>query len=169
MNRGILVIGIASIVIALVNVFASVIFVVLACFDSCPSTLTSIGYAPQFILIPFVALSPALGIILVGWIWEMIELRRVGARGTLVFVAVFPLITLVAIMIATFIAAASEGVAPLDFTPIHLWMGEFALALWPLLVSIVAFTRRQRSVGQVTVHVDAPGDHQVSRQPGKEG
>ncbi len=147
MNRGILAIGIAGIVLTVANVFASIIFMALMCFDTCPPVLSSIQYAPWTMLLYFAGLVPALGVILGGWIWQLRELGRMGARTLRVFVATFPLIAVVVIASVTFIAAASAGVAPLNFTPMHLWSGEFGLVLWPLLVSIVAFARRQRVGG----------------------
>lgn len=145
MNRGILAIGIVGIVLTVANVFASIIFMALMCFDTCPPVLSSIQYAPWTMLLYFAGLVPALGVILGGWIWQLRELGRMGARTLRVFVATFPLIAVVAIASVTFIAAASAGVAPLDFTPLNLWMGEFGLVVWPLLVSVVAFALRQRA------------------------
>ena len=147
MNRGILIIGIASVFVALGNVYASGIFFVLICIDSCPPALQLIGASPQTVLLPFVALWPALALILVAWVWEIIELRRLRARGTLLFVALAPLIALAAIAGATALTAATQNTAPLNFKPLQLWAGEFAIVIWPLLVSIIAFIQRRRAVG----------------------
>lgn len=145
MNRGILILGIVGIVFALANAFAAGLFAVLTCFDSCSSALSIARNAPLSILAYFVWLAPALTLILAAWIWQIVELRRMGARGMLAFAATFPIITVVVMAAVTLIAAASAGFAPLAFTPLHLWTGEFGLAVWPLLVSIVAFVRRQRT------------------------
>ncbi|HEY8323189.1 MAG TPA: hypothetical protein VIG77_01780, partial [Ktedonobacterales bacterium] len=144
MNRGVLIIGIVGIVLTLANVFASVIFAALACFDSCPSVLTIVGSSPLSLLIVPLLLGPSLALIGVGWIWELIALRRLRRQGAIIVVALAPLITLVVVLAVAAIAAASSGVAPQDFTPLHLWTGGFALALWPLLVSVVAFIWRER-------------------------
>lgn len=145
MNRGILAIGVVGIVATLINVFAASIFAALACFDACSSALASVQNQPLAILVYFVWLAPALALILAGWIWQLVGLRRMGARGTLTFVATFPLIAVAVMAGVALIAAASEGIAPLDFTPLNLWMGEFGLVVWPLLVSVVAFALRQRA------------------------
>jgi hypothetical protein len=144
MNRGVLIIGIVGIVLTLANVFASVIFAALACFDSCPSVLSMVGAAPLALLIPVLLLAPSLVMIIVGWVWELSALRRMRRQGAIIVVALAPLITLVAVLAVAAIAAVSSGLAPQDFTPLHLWTGGFALALWPLLVSVVAFIWRER-------------------------
>lgn len=143
-NRGVMIIGIVGVVLTLGNVFASVIFAALACFDTCPPVLLMVSSAPLDLLIMPLLVGPALALIGVGWIWELIALRRIGRQGALVVVALAPLITLVAVLAVAAIAAVSSGLAPQDFTPMHLWTGGFALALWPLLVSVVAFIWRER-------------------------
>ncbi|HEX8996589.1 MAG TPA: hypothetical protein VF812_11200 [Ktedonobacterales bacterium] len=145
MNRGVFIIGLAGIVMAVANVFASGIFAVLFCFDSCPPVLSNYS-SPLAALLPLVILAPTLALILVAWIWELRTLRRLEARGALIFAALFPLIALAAIAGLTALTAASEGAAPVNFTPLQLSTGEFAIVIWPLLVSIVAFIYRQRAV-----------------------
>lgn len=148
MNRGVLIIGVVGIVVALANAIASGIIAALYCFDSCTSVITIVSYSPQTLLLALLIVSPALSLIAVAWIWELLTLRQLRARGTLIFVALFPLITLVAVIAVTMIAALKHSAAPLAFTPLDLWSGAFALALWPLLVSIIAFIQRRR--GQST-------------------
>ena len=143
-DRGVLIIGIVGVVWTLGNVFASGIYAALACFDSCPSVLTMVGSSPLIVLIPVLLLAPSLALIVVGWIWELIALRRMRRQGAIIVVALAPLITLVAVLAVAAIAAVSSGLAPQDFTPLHFLTGEFALALWPLLVSVVAFIWRER-------------------------
>lgn len=143
MNRGILAIGIASVLVTVANVFGSIIFDVLFCFDTCPSVISDIQYSPLTSLLFLVAMGPALALILVCWIWQLRELRRMGERGLLIFAATFPVIALVTVVIIIVLATTSSHVAPLAFNPLHLWSGEFGLAIWPLLVSIVAWVRRE--------------------------
>lgn len=143
-NRGILIIGIVGVVWTLGNVFASSIYAALACFDSCPSVLTLAGSSPLTLLLPVLLLSPSLVLIVVGWIWELIALRRMRRQGGVIVVALAPLFTLVAVLGVAAIAAVDSGLAPQDFNPLHLLTGAFALALWPLLVSVVAFIWRER-------------------------
>jgi hypothetical protein len=143
-NRGILIIGVAGVFLTLANVFATVIFAALACFDTCSSALSMVGAAPLALLIPVLLLAPSLVMIMVGWVWELSALRRMRRQGAIVLVALAPLIALVAVLAIAAIAAVSSGLAPQDFTPLHLWTGGFALALWPLLVSVVAFIWRER-------------------------
>lgn len=145
MNRGIVAIGIVGVIVTLGNVYVTGIYAVLACFDSCSSVVSLVASSPFTVLVPFLLLSPALALILVGWIWQLITLRQMGARGALIFVACFPLIALVAIAITIVLRTVTQNTAPLDFTPLQLWVGEFALALWPLLVSIVAWAMRPRA------------------------
>ncbi len=145
MNRGIFIIGVVSIFVTLGNIFVSGIFNVLTCFDTCPSLASMIANSPLSALLYVVFLIPALTLILIAWIWELRELRQAQAMGLLAFAATFPLIALAAIFVGAVLAAVSQGIPPLEFTPLHLWDGEFALALWPLLVSIIAFARRQRA------------------------
>ncbi len=143
MNRGILAIGIASILVTIASVFASIIFFVLTCFDTCPSVISDLQYSPRTALLFVVGLGPAVTLILVSWIWQLRELRRMGERGLLIFAATFPVITLVTVAVIIVISTARAHIAPLDFTPLQLWDGEFGLAVWPLLVSIVAWVRRE--------------------------
>jgi hypothetical protein len=143
-NRSVLIIGVAGVVLTLANVFATVIFAALTCFDSCPSALSMVGASPLILLIPLLLLAPSLVMIIAGWIWELIALRRMRRQGAIIVVALAPLIALVAVLAIAGIAAVSSGLAPQDATPLHLWTGGFALALWPLLVSVVAFIWRER-------------------------
>lgn len=145
MNRGILIIGAVSVFVTIANVFASILGAILFCFDTCPSVATTLSYTPVAALVFVGFLSPALGLIAVGWIWELIALRRLNARGTLIFAATFPVIALVAILGVAALVAVSEGTAPLEFTPLQLWSGEFALVVWPLLVCVIAFIYRKRT------------------------
>lgn len=143
MNRGILAIGIASIFVTVASVFASIIFFVLTCFDTCPSVVSVLQYSPRTALLFLVGLGLAVALTLVCWIWELRELRRMGERGLLIFAATFPAIALVTVAIIIVIATTRAHMAPLDFNPLQLWQGEFGVAVWPLLVSIVAWVRRE--------------------------
>ncbi len=143
MNRGILIIGITSMFVTIASVFASIMFFVLTCFDTCPSVISDIQYSPRTALLFVVGLGPAVALILVCWIWQLRELRRMGERGLLIFAATFPVIALVTIAIIIVIATTNAHMAPLDFNPLQLWQGEFGLAVWPLLVSIIAWVRRE--------------------------
>lgn len=142
MNRGILAIGLASVLVTVTSVFASIIFFVLTCFDTCPSVVSDLQYSPVTALLFLIALGPAVALTLVCWIWQLRELRRMGERGLLIFAATFPAITLVTVAAIIVIATTNAHIAPLDFNPMQLWDGEFGLAVWPLLVSIVAWVRR---------------------------
>ncbi len=142
MNRGILAIGIASILVTVASVFASISFFGLMCFDTCPSVVSVLQYSPRTARWFVVGLGPAVALILVCWIWQLRELRRMGERELLIFAATFPVIALVTVAIIIVIATTRAHMAPLDFNPLQLWQAEFGLAVWPLLVSIVAWAPR---------------------------
>lgn len=142
--RGVLIIGIAAAALTAINVFVSGIFAALACFDTCSSMGSLVASSPLVLLVAPLLVAPSLALIGVGWIWELIALRRMRRQGAIIVVALAPLITLVAVLAVAAIAAVSSGLAPQDFTPLHFLTGEFALALWPLLVSVVAFIWRER-------------------------
>ena len=145
MNRGILIIGAVSSVFTIINVFASIIGTVFFCFDTCPSVASTVSQSPVAALLFVGLLSPALALIAVAWIWELIALRRLNARGTLIFTATVPVIAILAVLGVSAALAASAGIAPLAFTPLQLWSGEFALVVWPLLVCVIAFIYRKRT------------------------
>lgn len=142
--RGVLIIGIAAAALTAINVFVSGIFAALACFDTCSSMGAMVKSSPLVLLLAPLLVAPSLALIGVGWIWELIALRRMRRQGALVVVALAPLIALAVGLAVAALDAVSDGVAPLAFTPIHLWVGGFALTLWPLLVSVVAVSLRER-------------------------
>lgn len=142
--RGVLIIGIAAAALTAINVFVSGIFAALACFDTCSSMGSLVASSPLVLLVAPLLVAPSLALIGVGWIWELIALRRMRRQGALVVVALAPLIALAVGLAVAALDAVSDGVAPLAFTPIHLWVGGFALTLWPLLVSVVAVILRER-------------------------
>lgn len=144
MNRGILALGITTVIITLGSAFASIFVAILSCFDTCPPVFSVARNPAQTLLLQFMFLAPAVIMALVVWIWQIIELRRMGERNTLIAVATFPALALVAIVVITALATVSSGRAALAFTPLDLWTGKFGLALWPLLISIVAFIKRSR-------------------------
>lgn len=142
--RGILITGIAGAALTAINVYVSGIFAALACLDNCSSVGAMVASSPRALLFPPLLVAPSLALILVGWIWELTTLRRMRRQGALLLVALVPLIALAVGLGLAALDAVSDGVAPLAFTPIHLWVGGFALTLWPLLVSVVAFILRER-------------------------
>ena len=143
-SRGVLIVGVAGVAMTLANVFATFIFAALACFDTCPSALSMVQASPLTLLFPALLVAPALVLIGVGWVWELTTLRRMRRRGSMIAVALAPLLALVVVLALAAIAAARAGLAPQDFNALHLWSAGFALALWPLLVSGVAFILRER-------------------------
>lgn len=143
-SRGVLIVGVAGVALTLANVFATFIFAALACFDSCPSALSMVQASPLTLLFPVLLVAPALVLIGVGWVWELVILRRMRRPGSLIAVALAPLLALVVVLALAAIAAARAGLAPQDFNTLQLWSAGFALALWPLLVSVVAFILRER-------------------------
>jgi hypothetical protein len=143
-NRGVLIVGVAGVALTLANVFATFIFAALACFDSCPSALSMVQASPLTLLFLVLLVAPALALIGVGWVWELVILRRMRRPGSMIAVALAPLLALVVVLALAAIAAARDGLAPQDFNTLHLWSAGFALALWPLLVSVVAFIQRER-------------------------
>ncbi|HEU5344586.1 MAG TPA: hypothetical protein VFU60_09595 [Ktedonobacterales bacterium] len=142
--RGVLIVGIAGAAVTAINVYVSGIFAALACLDTCSSVGAMVASSPGVLLWPPLLVAPSLALILVGWIWELTALRRMRRQGALVVVALAPLIALAVGLALAALDAVNDGVAPAAFTAIHLWVGGFALTLWPLLVSVVAFILRER-------------------------
>ncbi len=141
LNRGILALGITATLITLGNAYATIIFYVLICMDSCTDlgSLVSAnglsGLTP--LLLPSVLLVPSLALILSAWIWMLVELRRLQAARLLAFGYIFPVIALVAgLAISLLTSVNAQG--GLTIYPFNVWNGSFALALWPLLVTLVA-------------------------------
>src|SRR5579859_7449937 len=146
MNRGILALGIVATVATVANVYATIIFNALLCSDSCSSlgaTLTS--GQPQTILgmlIPLALLFPSVTLTLAGWVWELVDLRRMGAGRQRAFVAWLPVIAILVGVAATLLTGYTSQ-SGWQLYPFNTWFGSFALALWPLLLTLVAvFWRR---------------------------
>lgn len=156
LNRGILFVGLAGTLAALGNVYISVIFYALLCFDSCfdvGSTIAS-GQLQGLLglLAPLAMLIPSLALILAGWIWALVELRRSNAGRTRALVAYFPAMSLIVGVAVTLIASVTAQRGLVVF-PIDIWYGTFALALWPLAVTLVSIFWR----GQGQPHAAGTG------------
>lgn len=149
LNRGILILALVAIPVAIANVFATIIFYVLfLCFDTCPAIGSYVQYpSPQgffALLAPSLLLFPALALILATWIWMIRELRRMGAGRLRVVVILVPLITLI-LGVAVTITSGLVSTGSLTIYPFDMWNGSFALALWPLLMALVAWRWRAAS------------------------
>lgn len=149
LSRGILALGIGATLFTLGNVFYTFIIYELLCIDgprqpgSCTdisSLVAANGLTP--LLIPSAALLPCLSLILGAWIWMLVDVRQLRAARLLIFGYSFPVIALVIGLAVTLLTSFnSQGM--LIVQPLNLWYGDFALALWPLLVTLVAlFWRR---------------------------
>ncbi len=153
LNRGILALGIAATLFALLNVYASGIMYVLICMDSCAdigSTIAAGGLSGLTqLLLPGAFLAPSLALILTTWIWMLVDLRRQGAARLLVFGYTFPVITLFAGLVITLLTSVNTK-GGLVVYPFNVLYGSFALALWPLLIMLVAiFWRRPAQSGEL--------------------
>lgn len=142
MNRGIWILGLMATLFTVGNVYATVFFYVLMCFDSCLDIgSTILSGQPQslvVLLLPFAMLIPSLAIGLAAWIWEIVELRRMNAgQTTRVFVALFPLVVIIVGVAVTLLTSVTDQ-GSVVVHPFNSWSGTFALALWPLLVALVA-------------------------------
>ena len=159
MSRGVWIMGLASTLFTIFNVFLTFILYELMCLEgprtpgSLPDSCTDLG---SFIaggnltslLITNAYLLPCLGVMLGVWIWMLADLRRLRAARLLPFVYVFPVIVLVTGIAITLLTSLQTHGA-LIVRVINLWYGSFALALWPLLVTLVAlFWRRSTQPAQ---------------------
>ena len=107
------------------------------------------GQSQGFIdlLLPLVFLIPSLTMIVAAWIWEIVDLRRMNAEHTRIVVAFFPLIAIIVGGAVTLLIRVLDQGRVVSY-PYSVWprtynllsdlSGIYALALWPLLVSLVA-------------------------------
>lgn len=139
LNRGIIILGLAATLVTVANVFGSLIFDVLLCFDSCPTvgeTIQSSGFSAITLLFPQLFLFPALILIVVVWVWALREARTLGAGRLRIAIACLPLLALAAVVTVTFLTSLTpQG---LLMHPINIGFGTYALAGWPLLVALIA-------------------------------
>ena len=154
--------GLASTLFVLGSAYVTVFAYMLLCLDSCPDVSGMIlrGQPLGFIdlLIPLEYLIPSLAMIVAAWIWEIVDLRRMNAWRTRVVVALFPLISIiVGGAVTLLVRVASHGrmvgypysVWPGTYNLVSDLSGIYALALWPLLVTLVAlFWRRPAQPAQ---------------------
>ena len=153
MSRGIWIMGLASTLFTLFNVFLTFFLYKLLCLDghrtpgNLPGSCTDLGSFLAgnhltSLLITNAYLLPCLGVILGVWRWMLVELRRQRAARLLTFGYAFPVIVLVTDIAITLLSSGQTH-GTLIVRMINLWYGSFALALWPLLVTLVAlFWRR---------------------------
>ena len=139
LNRGIIILGLAATVVTVASVYFTLILDALLCFDSCPTvgaTIQAEGFAAIRLLYPQLFLLPALILIVVVWLWELRETRRLGARRLATAIAWLPLLAFVAIVAVAFLTSITPD--GLRMHPINIGFGTFALAGWPLLVALIA-------------------------------
>ncbi len=137
LNRGIIILGIVATLVTIANVYFSLILDALLCFDSCVDVggMLANGQWPS-LLLPLLILFPSAILIVVAWAWEINVARRLGARRLLRAVVAFPVVSLIAGLAVAFLTSISaQG---LVMYPINIGYGSFALALWPLLVTLTA-------------------------------
>jgi hypothetical protein len=90
------------------------------------------------LLLPSFFLFPSLIFVIIIWLWLASELRRAGQAHLRLWTLSFPLLALALGAVITLLASLiSEG--GLTVYPTHVWVGSWALALWPLLVGLVAW------------------------------
>ncbi|HEX8732619.1 MAG TPA: hypothetical protein VF725_11245 [Ktedonobacterales bacterium] len=139
LNRGIIILGLAATVVTVASVYFTLILDALLCFDSCltvGATMQAEGFSAIRLLFPQLFLLPALILIVVVWLWELRETRRLGGRGLAAAIAWLPLLALIAIVAVAFLTSLTpQG---LRMYPINIGFGTFALAGWPLLVALIA-------------------------------
>ena len=142
LNRGLLIVGIVAIPSALANAFISgAFFVLFTCFDTCLNVGDALTHG-QFtaltaLLVPFLFLAPAVTLIVICWIWELIELRRWHATQVLWVVWLAPLLTLLGMVSVTLLTSLTSSTS-LMVTGITVWYGTLALAIWPTVIVLVA-------------------------------
>ncbi len=151
LSRGLWIMGLAGTLFTLLNVYFTVVIYGLWCIDTCAEDVGSIlvergsNSLTQLLLVN-VFLIPCLSVIFAVWIWMLVDLRRQQAMRLFAFGCAFPVFALVTWVVVTFLTSSHSQKALAVYT-VNLWYGSFALALWPLLVTLVAiFWRPARPV-----------------------
>ena len=170
MSRGIWIMGLASTLFVLGGAYVAVFFYLLLCLVSCPDVSGMIlrGQPLGFIdlLLPLIYLIPSLIMIVAAWIWEIVDLRRMNAGRARLFVSLFPLIAIIvggAVTLLIRVASQGRGVGysysvwPGTYNLVSDLSGIYALALWPLLVALVALFWRRRAASDVRARASLRG------------
>jgi hypothetical protein len=146
-NRNLVGLGLVGAVFAALNVWFTALFYNIMCYSfhgygGCPPVGTMIATMGASgvvnLLLPSFFLFPSLIFVVIIWLWLAGELRRAGQTRPRLWTFSFPLLALaLGAIITLFASLISQG--ELKVYPTHVWVGSWALVLWPLLVTIVAW------------------------------
>jgi hypothetical protein len=142
LSRGIWIMGLCATLFTLLNVLATELLYGLWCIDTCNEDVGTIiaqrgsnALAGLFVIDAFLipCLVPVIGV----WIWMLVDVRRQRAARLLIFGYTFPVLSLALWVVIVFLTSSHSQKALVVYTG-NLWIGSFALVLWPLLVTLVA-------------------------------